>query len=276
MAFNTLFDAGLAAYLDENADRPDHLWVFQHIPKCAGTSFSQELARRLKKFKNLHIDYAAPESTQPTQWATGVQNFIAQHKAAPVRFLTGHLRMPHIETVRTAVPDLRLILMLRDPVQRTISDFRAQMSPSHPNFEQFRQKYATIDDYIGVPQNAGDRIYKFLRLPGETAQDVVRRVGATYSFVGLLKYYPLSFAVATLLFGARGSPKLHHRKTEDAAENQVQADPELLRRIRAVNQNDAIIYDHFDKLYAGSRARLWEEINAIAPAAPKPAASPVQ
>lgn len=276
MAFNTLFDSGLTAYLGENADRPDRLWVFQHIPKCAGTSFSQELAKRLKKFKNLHIDYSAPESTQPTQWATGVQNFIAQHQASPVRLLFGHLRMPYIETLRGAVPDLRLILMLRDPVQRTISDFRAQMSPSHPNFERFRQRYATIDHYVDATQQSGNRIFKFLCLPGETVQDVIHRVESTYSFVGVLKYYPLSFAVATLLFGPRGQPALHHRKTEDAVENKVQADADLLRRIRTVNQNDAIIYDHFDRRYAASRTRLWEEINAIGRAASRPAGGPGQ
>jgi hypothetical protein len=264
MGVGLLFDSSLDRFLEEEGDSPGALWFFQHIPKTAGSSFRGELAQRLHPSKNLAADYKQGEETLQAQREAVLQEFIEEAGAGKYRFASGHVQHPSVVRIVEARPNTRVVTMLRDPVQRLISDYRYQLTELHPPHAEFRRRFPTFDDYARHPASQ-NKMYRFLMArPREPVGSVIRRMTDNYSFVGLQEKYTLSFRLMSLLLGdAAERPSLHARKTPSTADNALDPDALPIATLRELNHLDQAIYNHFRTQFDGRRQAIREALRAV-------------
>lgn len=251
MSIKTLLQGDVAAYFRDNADTPDTLWVFQHIPKTAGSSFRTEIARKLRPQANVALNGMGGRKFATVQSA--LDTFLGELRETPFRFASGHLSRPQIEAIQAAHPRVRLVTMLRDPVERVISDFRYQRTPKHAGHEQFIERFPSFESYLESPLSH-NRQFEFLRRgPEADTAAVIADLESHYAFVGLTEMYPLARHLLLALIGIEDAqPPETRNRTEARAENEIPGLDALRPRIRELNAQDEAIYEHFR---AGLRAQ---------------------
>jgi hypothetical protein len=259
----TLFEKGAPAYFEEESDRDGDLWLFLHIPKTAGSSFRAELASALKPNDNIVVNYRDETIPFGAQRDAVVSDFIERHRQSPRRFVSGHLRMRHVARIKEAHPATKIVVMLRDPIKRIVSDYRYQMTDVHPLHESFQKKFPTIEHYLD-DEVSHNKMFSFMALPGEDAAAVVARIERTFAFVGLVETYPVSFRTMFHLLGKERRPKVHTRKTTETAENKVELDGRLAGSLKAANSLDLAIYRHFRQRLADAKGGLWSHLGGNA------------
>lgn len=257
MPIGTLFDHGVGAYLAEEGDRPDDLWLFLHIPKTAGSSFGAEIASVLSPSCNIQVDYLTGEKPFLAKLDDAVDGFIGDLERQRFRFATGHIRARHVQRIRQAHRHTKVITMLRDPVKRIISDYGYQRTPMHPLHAQFRDRFPTLESYAddAISRNS---MFEHLALdPDEAPAAVVERIEKTFAFAGTLETYPMSFRLMFQLLGAPRTPTMHERKAQPSTESAAAPDPRLIAKIRDANSRDIFIFEHFRHRLAGCREAVW-------------------
>jgi hypothetical protein len=232
----------------------DNLWLFVHVPKTAGTSFSHEMAREMPPYRNIHVDYENPDLPYEAQLQAAVDRFIDDARETAFRSASGHITAVHAQQIYEAIPTAKLITFLRDPVARVISDYRYQRTPAHPPYQKFIEQFPTLEDYIEFP-DARNKIFRFL-VPNHRTPiaDAVAQIEESFTFVGLVEMYPMSFNVTFRLFGLNPMPVEHQRKTETNEFNIYEDSPELRARIRKLNELDVVLFEHFRSILVEKRA----------------------
>lgn len=268
MPISTLFEQGWNAYRNEEQDDGQSLWFFLHIPKTAGSSLRTELVSILRPNANVVVDYLAPVESFDQRLDRAVADFIERSKTTPYRFASGHLRGVHLERIKAARPDLRLVTMLRNPTDRVISAWRYMRTPAHPPYERFKVEFPTFESFVGSEQSQNEIYRRLARDPSETPDEVIQRLLRTFSLVGLIEMYPLARRMLRALLGARAGHMSHQRKTEDTGDNAVDPSADLLDRITELNGKDWEIYRHFRSAWLARR----DELRAVFAADPEPQA----
>lgn len=229
---------------------PEDLWIFLHIPKTAGSSFCRELSETRAPYKNIHIDYTSPSANFRSQMDHAVQRFLEENADQSFRSCSGHMDVQHVDQIIDRYPRSRLITLLRDPLKRVISDFRYSRTPAHPPYKEVIARYPTINDYVQAPETQNKmyrRLVKNKNIQGDKLFDFMDR---KYVFIGLVEMYPMSFNIIHRLFGKNDLPKIHARKTESTADNDVTITDDVRKIIIDSNCHDYAIYEHVKK-------RLW-------------------
>jgi hypothetical protein len=251
----------LSRFIQENHDSRS-LWLLLHIPKTAGSSLSAELAKVMKPYRNIHINYENSEVPARLQKQEVVDQFIADAEHIPFRSASGHITMRHALQIRSALPHVKIITFLRDPVERVISDFRYQTTPAHPPHKQFIMQFPSIHDYIKLPR-ARNKMFRFLTSdPKASFKESLRTIERELTFVGTLEAYAMSFNVLFRLFGVDVTPEEHRRRTESNEHNRVSQGDELPREIRQLNELDVALYEHFRALLE-PKEREWRQMGNL-------------
>lgn len=223
---------------------PSAPWFFVHIPKTAGSSFSNELRAILQPYKNVHIDYTNRSRTHDQQLNDCVDRFIASPDLARVRSASGHIPLPLATRIQTARPDMQLMTILRAPVARVVSDYRYQRTEMHPPHREFIAQFPTLLSYIEHPASH-NKMARFIAGPQADRATVLRTADEKFAFIGLLEMYAFSFATFFALTGNPGLlPREHLRRTPATPETEVDVTPEIIARIREVNPLDVALYSH--------------------------------
>jgi hypothetical protein len=273
MVLRDLYDGNFAAYFAALQDQ-DLLWLFVHVPKTAGSSFNAELKPLLRPNHHIFIDYAETESRPYHQlYEEAVDRFIDEaqkHAGGPsaLRYATGHINGAQVERIQAAVPRVRPVTLMRQPVSRFVSDYRYQRSPMHPGNETFRRNFPKIEDYLAQKgewnKTATYLIPPELRQSGDE-QACIDHVLQRYAFVGVQEMYPLSLRMVTTLAGSPARPGPKHRVNAATPENSVNLTPELDRLIRMHNALDMALYEYFAKHLTAIRGPLLAYLEEAAP-----------
>jgi hypothetical protein len=275
MVLRDLYEGRFAAYFAALAGA-DLLWLFVHVPKTAGSSFNAELTPLLRPNHHVLIDYAQT-AVKPynTLYDEAVDRFIAQATETTLRYATGHITGGQVERIQAALPRVRPVTLMRQPVTRFISDYRYQRTPMHPGHEKFRQDFPSIEAYLAQPgewnKTATYLVPPHVRKAGEQA--CIDYVLARYAFVGIQEMYPLSLRMMTTLAGAPARPGARHRVNAPSPENSVELTPDLDRSIRSHNALDLALYEAFAKRLAAVRADLLAYLDETAPLPREPRAT---
>lgn len=245
MPFVDLETMSLPDYIAQEAAK-DSFWFFMHIPKTAGSSFSSELAARMRPYRNIHVDYTRTDTPPPEQMGGIMADFVSDPAFGKFRSASGHVIWDHYKTLQTARPDCRTVTFLRETEARVISDYRYQRTPMHPPYQEFMERFPTLESYVDH-QASQNKVARFLSGRDKllTIDQLLDRVRNEFTFVGLLEMYPLSF---NSIFACMGHPGLrpseHKRKTPDTKDTAVEITPAIKKKIRENNALDFQIYDY--------------------------------
>ena len=255
MAFSLFANFGLDEFIEKES-APDDLWIFIHIPKTAGSSFASELSDLRRPYRNIHVDYEDKTTPHDLKLERAVDQFIRDNHTAQFRACSGHIGMRYVDKIREAVPRSKVVSILRNPVERVISDFRYARTPAHPPYKDFIKQFPTIESYVDSPASQ-NKMFKFLAPDPEIRMaDLFEYLDQGVSFIGLTEMYPMSFNIVVQLFGLNKLPTSHKRKTEPTKYNQVVRSPELLKRIKDANARDFAMF-RFVKERLLSRREQW-------------------
>lgn len=246
MSFEDLAKLPLADFIEAHRGNDKTFWLFQHIPKTAGSSFSRELSERKAPYHNICVDYSDDTRLFRDKIVSSVDDFLKMAQEQPYRSASGHLKQHLVARLVEAHDDCRVVTFLRGPEARVISDYRYQRTPSHPPHEAFIEQFPTLESYVLAPSSQNTMADFLLgSLDGVTPEDAVARIGKSHVFIGLLELYPMSFNIMFRLMGHDGLwPTEHQNKTPDDATTKVEVTPELRAMIRETNRLDQAIYDY--------------------------------
>ena len=264
MSLSQLFDGDFEAYFAE-CDTGSPLWLFVHVPKTAGSSLATEISQFLRPSRNIHIDRSDEGRPYSERYEAAVAGFILEAKQTRVRFASGHLIESQSARIRNALPDVRMITMLRHPVPRVVSDYRYQRTPMHPTHEEFKKKMPTLAHYVeqlGESNKMARYLVPNALLAAGDAQTCIDYMIRNYAFIGLQEMYPLCFQTLTTLLGNLTTPSVKKRVNEVTAENPLGLTPELEHRIRSLNALDLTVYEAFSQSYKAIRQELIDFLRA--------------
>ncbi|MYZ48604.1 sulfotransferase family 2 domain-containing protein [Propylenella binzhouense] len=218
------------------------LWVFQHIPKTAGSSIAAELSRsNIIRYRNIYITpetyLSAARKTDLLE--TQIEVTFGEVDPQSLDCVSGHFMRRHVETIARHRP-VRLFTYVRDPVERIISEYRYSLTPKHPPHEKFAAQFPTIYDFVEAPISQ-NLLANYICADRDSFSDLDERL-AEFAFVGTLRQYQMSFFLMMSFLGDPRLPAVHERKTESTEQNRVEVTPELQGLIRKRNEVDYCIY----------------------------------
>ena len=150
--------------------------------------------------------------------------------------------------ISSQVGQVKFITMLRNPVDRFVSDFRYQRTSGHPLFRDFIKRFPTIEDYL----NSGEIDNLIARTLSEgplDAEKIIDNVERNFSFVGFQEDYALNFSIMMRLLGTKGRPVYFEKKTEDCRDNVVNISDRLYQQIASQCSIDMELHAHFKRRF---------------------------
>lgn len=261
MTMRFLIDGDFEKYFHSQNDATA-LWIFQHVPKTAGSSLRREIASALGELRpdtNIHLDGTDPRIPFHKRLDDAVLAFVGRAKMKSYRFVSGHIFARHMDIIKSSIDNPRAFTFLRSPVDRFISDYRYQRSVMHPDHEDFCTKFPTIELFLSAPW-ANNQISQYL-LPEpifhrQDAELAVDYLLDNFDFIGLQDRYEASFRTLSTLIGIERNPTVRDRQNPASNENPIPHSNEISETIRRCNQFDQDIYDIISKKISNIEIQL--------------------
>lgn len=263
MAFEELDALGLRDFIIRERSLKS-FWYFMHIPKTAGSSFSEAMQTSLSPYRNIQIDYSDDSLSHNEKISISVDNFLRDYKEDRFCSASGHTPFDLVEKIKSEIPETSVVTFLREPISRVVSDYRYQRTPQHPPYQDFIARFPTIDDYINSVESQ-NKVSRFVAGRGAKFEldKLIDRIDREFSFVGTLEMYPLSYNLIFNIFGIPGQfPKIHARKTPDTEDTKVVIDGKIKEKILETNEFDVGIYSHVSKRLARAKETWADYINS--------------
>src|SRR5262245_10168268 len=140
-----------------------------HVPKTAGSSFTQVLSQAygtglLRDYDDLVLDPQAPFHCQQDVWWNRTSDFIEQYVNSRTKVIHGHYSAVKY---KDRFPKARWITWLRQPIARLISHYyfwtRLPLDPEHPHslHREVHEGRLSFAEFIEAPTipNATSRIF---------------------------------------------------------------------------------------------------------------------
>jgi hypothetical protein len=219
--------------------------LFDHLPKCGGSSLNAYLEAHYPERKTYSIDGEKPD--------VSVEEFLKlpQRSRHGYDLVKGHLAHRLLDYVH---PECLKVTVLRDPVDRIVSHYYyAKRTPEHYLYSKIHNSDMTLEDYVTSNLSvelrnwytgtfAGLKVDDAERRPEESITRALEFVLKRYDIVGFLDNFSL-FA-ETL----RKQANLRY-KYQDEKVNITQERPSLdnieqstINKIEQVNHLDIVLY----------------------------------
>lgn len=204
-----------------------------HVPKTAGTTFREALARAYGA--GLRVDKGDAPMSQP-RWArrTSALRQAAANagRTSPDACICGHFMPLKYAMLRRT----RFSVWLRDPVQRVLSRYhhylrRADIETAH--WRWGLRPGLSLEQFVRVPQYQNTYAEYFWLFP-------LRR----FDFIGIVEEYDTELERFARTFGVTADLRGEARnRNPDKAAPLYQVEPATERLIRACNARDVALYE---------------------------------
>ena len=226
------------------ASRPKKI-LFDHLPKCGGTS--------LRVYLQAHYPIRKTFSTDASSPAASVNAFklLSQRKRHGYDLVKGHLAHELLDYVH---PEVLRVTVLREPVDRIISHYYyASRTPVHYLYPKIHEAEMSLEDYATSDLDCELRNWYTTHFSGLSVEDAERNPEASiasavdvmlngYDIIGFLDDFS-SFA-ETLRDQANLRCEYRNRRDNVTQErpsvNKVA--PSTIRTIEQVNHLDTAVY----------------------------------
>jgi hypothetical protein len=219
---NLLWCSDFEREIEELRNESGVIWVFQHVPKTAGSSLLEEIHQRMPRpgFFNVYVTADLLERRDlkyGEAFQVSFQRFMHQD-ISKYMFVTGHFSRPNIIAMSNN-PKARFFTILRDPLSRAISDYRYQQTPKHPPHKTFIKNYPTFDSYINDP-GYRNTMSNYIAGVNSTFEECQAIVMSTSSFCGVFERYDETLDVIGRLMNLRGARMGIMENNEEGAGSQ--------------------------------------------------------
>lgn len=213
--------------------------LFVHIPKTAGVSVGKALQQCFDHFHGVEWDRISASFRQATHRAA-----YEQTRAASRQVIMGHFGWNEIMVWRNHDLPLKCGTILRNPVERLISNYNYNCSDRHPARENFMQRFPTIESYA----RGAIRDVQLTQAIGYVAsfEGVLLKLLQNYSFIGLTERLPQSLAHLSRSHGLPQIPEYHDNVGTRPADGLHQQVSEFVHKR---NHNDIKIHQLMMRLY---------------------------
>ena len=258
-----LFHVPIDEYVANFQAKSDHLFVFQHVPKTAGSSIHVELEKIDNGFHWLGDD------TPKNSWDV----FELLHDRKPYNVLRGHMKSKHLDLLdQNSIPFVAAGF-IRCPVQQTISHFRYCHSEKCPGFEEFRSLYPDVQTFITEYIKPNFTTHYMIGT-FESADEAIERIADRFDFVGMTEYYNTSMYImmSCLEMQFKAKPRVNVTKSnQSVSELLTDQVREQIERDFAI---DIAVFNYFKTRYAQLSDRVVEHLTreSTAPASAAPQA----
>ncbi|MFC7703241.1 sulfotransferase family 2 domain-containing protein [Plastorhodobacter daqingensis] len=241
MKFSQLNRDNVQQYLWANGD-PSALWIFQHIPKTAGSSLTVELRKNRPPYRNFFADFSSSVGPRDQMRALAETADLAPSKK-PLRSASGHFFASEMDVLLKRYPDARLFTFVRDPIERVVSSYRYSRTPDHPQWEKMLLDYPDIETFIDrSPIARNETAFFMLGVRTGNAQEVASAALERFNFIGCLEKYPASFRALSSMLWRRSDPEVRVRVTHATEHNRVELSESIRAQIERKNYLDLEIY----------------------------------
>ena len=208
-----------------------------HIPKCAGSSFAQILARNYPG--GLFMDY----DDQPLDPDRPFQKDFAAWKADQTRLnassfshakvIHGHFWAGKYDSI---FPGVRKITWLRHPIRRLVSHYYYWQSVAdmpHSLHKRMRAEKMSLPEFAEIPELRNILYRTFLR--DQSLE--------SFAFIGIQEHFAEDMDRLARMMNWRKRHLPKQNRTEHSDYKAAPLDPDTEKRLRALNAADLEIYE---------------------------------
>lgn len=216
--------------------------LFVHIPKTAGMSVGKAMQQAFDQFYGVEWNNIGPSFRNLSRHAAYMQS-----KGNTRQVIMGHYGWNELQVWRNQELPIKSGTILRDPVQRMISNFNYNSSEAHPACEDFVKRHPTIEGYI---RSSGFDV-QLTQAIGYVSSfdDVLGKLTRYYSFIGVTERLGQSLA---FLSRSHGLPAFREYHTNVGSKKAEDLPQEIRQLILDRNHNDTKIHALMMRLYASA------------------------
>ncbi len=214
-----------------------------HIPKTAGTTLRDTLGEIFNQIPHKPSFVFGPYEGGYADLRDGFIKLLPQLFDREERMISGHYRYRDIADVISPVRErVALITFLRDPVQRTLSDYFYCISEAHTDPEGFKNQFPTFEDYMQSPGDMNKTLEYLKPFDSATSEEALYNAIEKFDFVGITENFDEDFQIVLQALGGKSQPALRNNVNRNR-----QAMQEALERyepqLREILADEYIIYN---------------------------------
>jgi hypothetical protein len=239
MTFLDLQNTQLADYIENAFSKKDQLIVYQHVPKCAGTSSVEHL----KTIRQDHWHF--PFDKIEEYW----ENFaVAARDTNNFKLVAGHFEYYHVDRLINFEVPFHGVTFVRHPIDRLVSDYRYNCTPKSPLFEDFIRKFPTFESYA-MEKIRPNAIAHTLVGGAQSFEEYLEKLEERFTFIGLQEFYHLSMTILLRALGAQYIPTARKNVTQDTQENDFEIAHSTYEKLAWRHFLDMQLYEYLQQSF---------------------------
>lgn len=219
--------------------------LFLHIPKTAGMSVGKALQSGFDIFHPVSWENTARSFRQKTKLALHTRTGPRPQR----QVLMGHFAWSDLMFWKNHDLPLKCATIIRDPLDRFLSNYNYNCSPRHPQNEEFRHRFPTLEDYA---QHLPPDYQLSLMLGAFYSFDhALERLCTYYSFIGVTEHLGASLGHFRRSHGLKDHLSVHRENTGvQSADDGPKVSDGLLNQISEKSRNDLRLHQMLLKSYS--------------------------